>query len=156
MGGGGDHGHGHGHPPGPKIDAFKDAFNGFRPPAVSKVHSRLATGLGAFVWFWILYRTRWDGAEVFLVRVTIHTRESKTPPAICYNSCFVKLFSPCFLFVHSIATLFERLVCFKKKSQLTTDQKPGQTPFFAFNDRWTRSLGLSHVRKIQLSLLMVV
>ena len=41
---------------------------GFVPPHVNPVHQRIATFIGATMWFWIFYRAKQDGGVV-LVRI---------------------------------------------------------------------------------------
>jgi hypothetical protein len=38
---------------------------GFHPPHVRPVHRWLAVGMGATMWFWLMYRTKKDGAVMF-------------------------------------------------------------------------------------------
>ncbi len=41
---------------------------GFHPPHVKPIHRRLAQGVGAIAWFWLMYRFREDGAVMFGLR----------------------------------------------------------------------------------------
>jgi hypothetical protein len=76
MGGGGHH------DLGPRPDPFKDPFGGLRVPKISQVHKRMATAFGALTTFWVLFRVKQDGSEIFLVR---HHIQSTNEFDFCFN-----------------------------------------------------------------------
>lgn len=77
MGGGGHH------DLGPRPDPFKDPYGGLRVPKISLLHRRLATAFGALTTFWVLFRVKQDGSEIFLVR----TLKDTSRPIIYLEAC---------------------------------------------------------------------
>lgn len=64
MGGDG-HGHGH-HEKQPFRHHFTLPFNGMKTPKFPTFHYRIAQGVGAFMWFWVFYRLKNDGAHLLV------------------------------------------------------------------------------------------
>merc|ERR1712196_349074 len=51
---------------GPAKPTYGTPYNGFEPPIDRGIHKVGAEIIGTFMWFWIFYRMKEDGATIFL------------------------------------------------------------------------------------------